>query len=63
MLFSRPDTPKSAPSRGSICIPIHYMFPGPTQLIIPHCTSTSSAVFAQLTADSPYTLQCVLERA
>jgi len=39
------------------------MFPGPTQLIIPHCTSTSSAVFAQLTADSPYTLQCVLERA
>jgi len=32
------------------------MFPGPTWLSIPNCTSISLAIFAQLMAGNPYTL-------
>jgi len=46
----------SATSRGSIYI---YMFSGPTQLSIPNCISVSSAIFAQLTAESLYFAMCV----
>jgi len=35
---------------------------GSTRLSIPNCISISSAVFAQLTADCPFTLQCATER-
>jgi len=48
MLCNRLDTP--------------YMFHGRTRLIIPDCISIRLAVLAQLTADSPYTLQCPLKR-
>ena len=37
-------------------------FPETTRLGIPNCISTGSAVFAQLTAENPYTLQRVLKR-
>jgi len=54
-LFNRLDTPKIAPSRGNIYTPpMWYMFPGPTRLCVPNCISIGSAVFAQLTAESPY---------
>jgi len=36
----------------------HLMwFPGPTRLSNPNCMLISTAVFAQLTAEGPYTLQ------
>jgi len=59
-----PDTSKSAPSHlvSNLHILMQYMFPGLIRLSIPKCTSIGSAVFAQLTADSSYTLQCALER-
>jgi len=37
------------------------VLPGPTLVSIPNCVSISSAIFAELTADSPYTLQCALK--
>ena len=40
---------------------MQYMFPLPTRLSIANCISISSAVFAQLTAESPYILQCALK--
>jgi len=49
--------PKSALSRGHIYIP---MFPGLTRLRTPNCVSIGSAVLAQLTAERPDILQCVL---
>jgi len=57
MFFNRTDTPKSAPSCRGIYIPMKYMFPGPTRLSIPNCILIGSAIFAQLTAESPYILQ------
>jgi len=40
---------------------LHPMFPGPTPLSIPNYISIGSAVFAQLTAESLYALQCALK--
>jgi len=54
MLFDRPETSNSACFRGGIYILMQYMFPGPTGLSIPNYISIGSAVFAHLTADSPY---------
>ena len=41
---------------------IQYMFRGPNQLSIPNCISIDSTVFAQLTVESPYTVQYALKR-
>jgi len=38
------------------------MFPGHTRLSIPDCISIGSAVYAQNTAEGPYTLQFALKR-
>jgi len=38
-----------------------YMFPRPTQLSTPNCILISSAIFTQLMAGSPYTLQRALK--
>jgi len=37
--------------------PSHTWFLGPTQIINPKVISISSAIFAQMTAEGPYTLQ------
>jgi len=58
LLFSGPKVP--IPGLGAIYTPCNT-FPRITQLRIPNCISIGMAVFAQLTAYSPYTLQCVLK--
>jgi len=57
MLFNQPVIQK-CPFREVIFI---YMFPGPTRLGILDCIVICSAIFAQLTAESPCTLQYALK--
>ena len=57
MLYNRSDTPKVPRPVGASPSPSNTRFPGPTQLSIPNCIWIGSAVFAQLTAESPFTLQ------
>ena len=57
MLFNRPDIPKVPLFVGASAPSYNSWFPGPTRLSIPNCISIGSAVFAQLTANCPYTLQ------
>jgi len=40
-----------------MCTPSNARFFGPSQVHIPNSTTIGSAIFAQLTADNPYTLQ------
>jgi len=40
-----------------VCTPANSWFPCPTRLSIPSCILICTAIFAQLTAQSPYTLQ------
>ena len=56
MLFNRPDAQKVPFPWGNLHSNI-IMVLGPTRRSIPNCTSIGSAVFAQLTVESPYTLQ------
>ena len=49
--------PVSAPSRRA-STPLCNTFAGPTRFSIPNCISITSVIFAQLTAESPYTSQC-----
>ena len=39
---------------------LHVHFLGTTRLSIPNCISIASAIYAQLIAQNPYTLQCML---
>jgi len=39
---------------------LHVHLLGTTQLSIPNCISIDSAIFAQLMAQNPYTLLCML---
>ena len=48
---------KIAPFHGGSETPSHTWFLGPTQLIIPNGILSGSAIYAQLMADSPYTLR------
>ena len=50
-------SPSKLPLPMGICTPIQYVVPWSTRLSIPNGISIGSAVFAQLTAKSPYTLQ------
>jgi len=49
-------SPKNAPSCGNICTPSNMWFGGSTRLSIPDSILISSAVFAQLKLEGPYTL-------
>jgi len=51
--------PQKCPFMWEIYIPVKYMLPGSTRLIIPNCILIGSAIFAQLTAESPYITMCV----
>jgi len=59
MLLNQPDIPKVALPMAASTSP---WFPGHTRLSIQNCISIGSAIFAQLTAESPYTLQYALKR-
>jgi len=48
---------KIAPSNGASELPSSTLFLGPTQILNLNCISIGSAVFAQITAERPYTLQ------
>jgi len=56
-----PDITK-VPFQWEHLLPMQYMFPRPTCLRITNCIWIGSAVFAQPTAERPYTLQCALQR-
>ena len=60
MLFSRPDALRvPLPVAASISSCNTCSLDPSKSVSIPNCISIGSAVFAQLTADSPYTLQCI----
>jgi len=58
MLFNRPDTPKSVPSRGTPHV-THVSWTHPTQHPKMHL-DRFSRFYTQLTAESPYTSQCAI---
>jgi len=61
LLLKPPDTPKW-PFLWAASIYTCNAFPETTRLGIPNCISTGSAIYAQLTAVNPYTLQHVLKK-
>jgi len=61
MLFNGPDIPKVPLLVGHLHLHVIDVL-WTTQRSIPNCISIGSAVFAQLTAESGYTLQCALKR-
>jgi len=63
MLFNRPDTPKAPLPVEASTFPCNTCSLDAPRLSIRNCISIGSAVFAHLTADSLYTLQCALKRA